>query len=119
MALNPADTKMMSGSNSRATGTTTQRNAARYSASPHADTVGESDRGTEYVQHTHTFVYTCIIPLYIHVHVHISSVYNIGRDRGEVLYRCIYLEVGRRREEGGGGGGGENEREQGEGERRG
>ena len=47
--LKPADTRMISGLNSRAIGSTMLRNAARYSASPKLDTVerelGESGEG--------------------------------------------------------------------------
>ncbi len=45
VALNPAETRMMSGLYSLAMGTTTLRNAARYSASPKFD--AEDGRGRE------------------------------------------------------------------------
>ena len=38
MALKPAETRMISGSNSRQIGMTIERKAARYSASPKLDT---------------------------------------------------------------------------------
>ena len=41
MALKPAETRMMSGSNSRQIGITIERKAARYSASPKLDTGGK------------------------------------------------------------------------------
>lgn len=44
VALNPADTNVMSGLNSRAMGITTVLNAARYSASPQLET-GERKKG--------------------------------------------------------------------------
>ena len=39
MALKPAETRMMSGLNSRQIGTTMERKTARYSASPKLETV--------------------------------------------------------------------------------
>jgi hypothetical protein len=52
VALKPAETRMISGSNSRQIGTTIERKAARYSASPKLDTGGrgrgrERERGRE------------------------------------------------------------------------
>ena len=47
VALKPAETRMMSGSNSRQIGTTMERKAARYSASPKLDTGGREGWGKE------------------------------------------------------------------------
>ena len=56
VALKPADTRISSGSNSRAMGMAMERNADRYSASPKLETVLEKEGKQESMMQIRTYI---------------------------------------------------------------